>query len=487
MAQGLGAKTLRSFSWAYLGYILGKSSTFITTIILARLLTPAQFGIIAFATTAIATLDAVRDLGVSLAIIQRRDRVDEASTTAFWLTLASNLIAWIVLVAVAPSVATFFQEPLINDVLPILSLTFIINGLGAVHDARLQREMQFGRRMIPTLAGSIVKGVVSITLALTGFGVWALVFGQISGQTTYTGVIWRLTRWHPKLAFDMALAGELLAFGYKIIIDSTLSMLQTNIDYIFIGRLLGETALGVYTIAYRVPELIIINMCNVIANVLFPAYASIQEDRPRLRRTLLLAMRYIALVTVPVGVGLALISPLFVSVFFPPVWAEAGRIMAVLSLYGILIAITWNIGDIYKAIDRVDILWKTAVLEFVILAPVLFVLAQDSAFAVAVGHVCVAFVTSVLRLVIVVRLLGMDIRRIMAQFLSPVAGAALMSILVSLWLSLGHSMPSLVQLTLAVIVGALAYIGSLWYTERNLVIRVYNWLQRTLTQQEAVA
>ena len=309
-----------------------------------------------------------------------------------------------------------------------------------------------------------------------GLGVWALVLGQLVGRFTFAALAWRVLPWRPKLRFKLSIARQLFSYGYKASIDSFLSALQANIDYVFIGRLLGDAALGVYTVAYRMPEILIINFSIVIAQVLFPAYAMLQNDRDQLRKGVMTALRYVSLVTIPAGVGLALIAPLFTQTLFGAEWAAAGSVMAILSLYGAVLAVSWNIGDVYKAIGRPDILWKTTLIEFLLLAPTLYILAQESAFAV--GHLGVAVLVSLLRLYIASRILGFAFLGALRQFVPALVGSGLMGSVV--WLVLRAAdvwawqmgINGLITMFAAVSVGGMVYLAALWWLEREMFNRM---------------
>jgi PST family polysaccharide transporter len=434
---------------------------------------PAEYGLVGYAVTVMSFLDAVRDLGLGLTLIQRRgepEEIAEAADTAFWLGLGSNTLIWVLSILFAPSVASFFRAPELVYILPILCFSFILNSFGSIHDALLQREMKFRKRMIPDVWSSILKGIISVGLALAGQGVWALIIGQIIGRLVYSILIWRVNPYRPQRRFNPRIARELLGFGSKLSLDSFISALQANIDYVFIGRFLGDAALGLYTIAYRVPELIIINFCIVIATVLFPAYSEL-EDKEELKEAMLGAFHYVSLVTIPVGVGLALISPLFVSTFLGPEWVDAGPMMSLLSLYGMTLAISWNIGDVYKALKRGDILWKTSLVEFIFLAIVLLLMAQVSALYVSIGHLLVAFTVTVLRLIIVMGLLKIPRMSVIQQFSHPVTGSIVMGITTYLVIIATATLPSLISLVLAVLAGVISYACALWFLERALVLQ----------------
>lgn len=490
-ANQVAKKTVTSTAFTYLSYLASKGVNLLTTVILARLLAQADFGIVGFALTAMSFLDAVRDIGLDTALIQRRENIEEASHTAFWISIASNVVIWLISVAVSPVVAAFFHEPLITVIMPILSFSFVISSVGSVHDALLKRDMKFGRRIIPSLGESFVKSVISVGLALAGGGVWALVIGQLVGRAVFTIIAWRIVPFRPQWRFSRPIGGQLIRYGYKVSIDSFLSALQANIDYVFVGYFLGEVALGIYTVAYRVPEMIIINMCLVIAQVLLPAYSILQENAEQLQRGMLITLRYIALITLPVGVGLALTAVPLTRVLFGTKWDAAGPTMAVLCLYGTVLAISWNIGDVYKAIGRPDILWKTALVEFGLLGPTLFILARYSVFAVSLGHLSVAIIVTILRLTIATRTLKISLRTILAQFLPSLIGSALMSIAVCIVLALTLQWSDLGVLLVAVPVGAITYGVALWWIERDVILNavelVRDLIRRRRDRNEIVA
>ncbi|MFN8373160.1 MAG: lipopolysaccharide biosynthesis protein [Anaerolineae bacterium] len=489
MSESFAKKTITSAAWTYLGYVLNKSSGAVMQILLTHLVVPAEMGIVTLAITTMSFLDAVRDMGVGLALIQRREDIEEAADTAFWINIIGNIFFWLVTVVGAPFVASFFNEPRLAQVLPVISLTFILTALGGIHDALLQRDMKFSKRIIPDLASSFTKAVITIILAFLlpdDQKAWALVFGQIIGRVFYVIVVWNVQPWRPRWRINRRIAGQLLNFGYKISIDSFISALQANLDYVFIGRFLGEAVLGVYGTAFRVPELVIINFSNVIAGVLFPAYASL-DNRDNLKQAMLSTLRYIAIVTVPAGIGMALVAQLFVKTLLAPDYIDAGPMMALLALYGMFLAVSWNIGDVYKAIARPDILWKTSLLELVLLGTVLYFMAHISAIAVSFGHVCVAFVVSTVRLFIAIRLLELPVSKTFAQFIPSVVGSAIMGVAVWLSLQATAGLPGVISLVLSIAVGGLVYIAALYWLERDMVLRVAGQLRERFLPERASA
>ncbi|MFN8530233.1 MAG: lipopolysaccharide biosynthesis protein [Anaerolineae bacterium] len=477
--SSLTRKVASSAFWTYFSYVLSKSAAFLTTMVLTRLLTQAEFGIVGFALTTMSFIDTIRDIGLSVVLVRRRDDVEAAADTVFWSTLVSNVILWAVLSLASPLIADFFHEPQIIQILPIISFTFILSSLGSTHDALLQRDMGFGKRFVPTFGASIIKSLVSIGLALAGLGVWGLVWGQLASRAAFTVLAWRaVPSYRPRRRFSWPILRTMMGDGLKISFDSFLGAVQANIDYVFIGHFLGDVSLGLYTVAFRVPELIVINLAVMVGSVLYPAYASVQHDMDRLREAMLSALRYISIITVPIGVGLALVAPQFVEVAFGAEWRESAPIMSMLCLYGVLLTISWNIGDVYKAIGKADILWKTALIELLLVIPTLYFFAQQSAAAVGFGQVIVAFVVSLLRLCIAIYLLKVPVGTVFMQFIPAFAGAAAMTLVVSAAAAGMAHWSSLLTLLSLCVLGASTYIAVLYVFERPLFVKAAGEAQR---------
>ncbi|MBZ0306520.1 MAG: oligosaccharide flippase family protein, partial [Anaerolineae bacterium] len=192
----------------------------------------------------------------------------------------------------------------------------------------------------------------------------------------------------------------------------------------------------------------------------------------QLQQGMLMAIRYVSLVTFPAGIGMALVSEVFTEVVFGKDWIEAAPIMGALAIYGIFLSVSWNIGDIYKAIGRPDILWKTSIFEFALLGPVLYALAHESAFAVSVGHAAVAFVVSASRLTIGSWLVEVPMTRILRQFIPATVGSIVMGLAVAGMLVVTAEWPKVLALVVLVLTGAVSYSIAMWGFEREKIMQL---------------
>ncbi|MDX1691914.1 MAG: lipopolysaccharide biosynthesis protein, partial [Acidimicrobiia bacterium] len=303
--EALGRTAARAVLWSYVSFASGKVLVLVTMALLARLLTPEQFGIMGFATLAVTYLAVLKDLGLGGALIQRRDDAEDAAQTVYVANLALGVLLTVATYLSAPLVAAFFDEPLVTPLLRVLGFTFVLEALGAVHVVLLKRNLDFRRKIVPDVGRALVKGVVAIGAALWGFGVWALVWGQLAGVLAAVVLSWTVVPWRPAFRFHRRLARPLLRFGGPLVFTDLAYAVWQNLDYVVVGRLLGDAALGVYTLAYRLPELLVQSIWRVVTQAAFPFFSSIQQYPEMLARGFVATIRYSQLAIVPICVGLA--------------------------------------------------------------------------------------------------------------------------------------------------------------------------------------
>ncbi len=468
----IARKSIHGVFWNYASFALGKALVFITTAVLARLLTPDEFGIVAFATLSISYLSILKDLGLGAALIQRRQNVEKVANTVFTLNLLLGASLTLIAMIIAPLVAAFFREPLIIPILRWLSLTFVLNSLGSIHIVRLQRELEFRRKLIPDLGRAIVKGIVSIAMALLGFGVWSLVVGQLAGVLVAVVLAWVAFPWRPRLTINTGLAKGLLSYGLSVVGIDGLTIATDNLDYLIIGRIFGNTALGIYTLAFRLPELLVLNPLWVTASAIFPAFATIQDQPAALRRGFLSTVRFVEILSVPLSVGLMMVADPLVRVTFGEQWLSAIPIVRILALFVLVRSIGFNAGDIYKAVGRPDILVKLEVLNMVVLVPALWIGSYFGLVGVAFGHLIASLVRMVADLVVATRFVKVSLLDILRQLKPSFLGGLVLILLVLPALYLTAAASPLLRLVVVTIVGAMGYLGTLWVLERESLLRV---------------
>ncbi len=467
-ANALARVTITGTLWNYGAFALGKGLVFVSTVLLARLLVPADFGLVALGLVVINFLDTLSDFGVGAALIYRSENPERTSSTAFTIGLMMGVLLTVAAVLGAPLAADFFREPRLVPVLQVLAVSFLITALRNVHEARLKKDLAFQRRFVPEVGRTAVKGLVSVLLAFFGFGVWSLVWGQLGGSLASTLLYWRVARWRPRLTLDREIVGALLGYGGQIVLVQILGMIHKNVDYLIIGRRLSADDLGFYFMAFRIPDLIIISLCHVVSQALFPAFARLQDDPRALKQGALAMLRYTALITVPAGIGIAVIAADFVTIFYTSRWAPSIPVMQMLALYALFQAISFNVGDIYKATGRPAVLNYLGVAKLALTIPVLWIAAGYGIRWVAVGQAATALVLTLLSLEIACRLL--DVRRAeIARALRPAAMSAVAMGIVLFPLARLLPPTPAARMPALILAGATAYVATLWWTHRETV------------------
>lgn len=468
----IGRKASGGMVWNFLTFGLSKIAILVTTSILARLLSKDDFGLVAIAVVAVNYLGVVKDLGLGLALIQRRDDVNEAANTVFTINIILGFGLSLITIPFAPLFANYFNDPLVIPVLRWLGVSFAINAFGSVHNILLVRELDYRRKFIPDMGNTVAKAVVSIGLAFGGYGVWALVFGQISGALASVILVWMILPWRPHLALNKKITASLMKFGASIIGGDLLAVIIDNLDYIIVGRLFGLEQLSIYTLAYRLPEMLVIGNLWVIAGITFPAFASMQDRPDEMLRGFLTSVRLVGMVVVPICFGLWVAADPIVRVLFGDQWLDVIPLLRILAIYAWTYSFGYHVGDIYKAVGRPDILLKLTIFDLVLLVPAMFIGAQFGLIGIVWGHLIANSIERIVAMYIATRFVKISAMDILDEMKPSFQGAFLMIPVSLIVLYLTSSMYPAVQLILVVISAAISYIGILWWVERENLLRL---------------
>jgi PST family polysaccharide transporter len=425
-ARHLGQRTARSMALAYGSYVGGRLLVLVSTAILAHLLTPKEFGLVALALLAATFLDRFADFGVAEALVIATDEEVEArSATAFRLSVITGGGVALLIVAVSPLLVDFFDEPHLQVLLLLVSLNLFVRTLAQTPYALAQRALDFRLRTAAELSDVIVRGVVSIVLALSGVGAISLMLGYLAGSLAHAGILLSSPRFRPRRNRTRAGARSMLSFGGKLTALELISAVSYNVDNAVVGSVLGSTALGYYQMAYRMPELLVYNLSVVAGRVLYPAFAAV--ERAALQRAYLLSLRYLLLVSLPVAVGLVLLARPFVEVLFGEQWLPAVPAMQTIVALAFCGVVGIPAGTVYKATNRVGVLLLLNIPRALVIVPGLVLFADDGIVPVALVMTSGAVVVAILGLVVATRLLGaraVDIARAAAPALAASAPTA---------------------------------------------------------------
>ncbi len=369
------SRVANSAIWVGSSTIIVKILAFITiTLVLARVLEPEDFGLVAIAWLAINSFEFLRGLGIAAALIYRKeDEGGLGSDVAFFALIASSIIIYMVIYVLAPWIEDFFREAEgVTPVLRTLALVIVINGISQVPYTLMAKELDFRNKAIPEIIAGILNSVIAITLALRGYGVWALVTGYLVDGIMRTSLVWFFSSWRPRLRFDWQVFQEMLSYGKHIAGSRLLIFGITNIDDLLIGRVLGATALGFYTLAYRLSNVPATHVTSLVNSVMFPAFSKIQDEKDRIRCIFLDTTHAVGLVSIPLAIGTLVLGPYFVHHYYDGKWDASIVAMEWLVIYGLARSIAANMGNIYRSMGKPQWLTYLAMWRLITMAVLLY-------------------------------------------------------------------------------------------------------------------
>ena len=470
--------TGRQSAWNYVVFALSKSSTLIMMVVLARLLEPAEFGLFAFALLVVNLFDYVKDLGFGAAVVQSRRAWVEIAPTGLLVTTVTGGFAAVVLVVAAPALAQVVDRPDLAAPVRGLAAALVISALGVVPQAKLRRGLDFRGRLIPEAGGALVKTVIAIALALAGQGVWSLVNAQITGVLVTTVLYWRAGGAGLRSGFDRRVFSELFRFALPVSVVTIVAYGIYNVDYLAIGARLGDEVLGLYTLAYRVPELLVLNLCIVVSDVLFSALSRLQDDSAALVGHYRAAVAWVVALAAPIGLGLSVVADPLIRMLYGERYAEAAPMLAFISLFAVVYATSFHTGDVFKALGRPGILTALNVGKLVVMAGPVWWAAGHGAVQVAAMLLAVEVVSSGLRLIVVARVTASPMRPLLGSILRPLLAAAAMAGAVWVLSPLVGGLHPALALVILVPVGVVVYPLALRMTAPTLFTEGKNLTSR---------
>lgn len=467
--QSLATRTLRGMAWAYGAYVGGRMLVLVQTAILARLLTPADFGVVALALTFMIFLDALKDFGLGQAlIVGDPDEVEARAQTAFGWGVIIGLVLTVMTAALGPLAARFFDEPDLTKMLPLFGLTFLVRALGATHFALARKALNYRVRTASELTEVTLRGVVGIALALTGFGAWSLAIGFFVGTIASTITLWLLVDFRPRAQLTRTHLRDMLSFGGTLTVVDIGAVLAYNLDNVFVGRVLGASALGFYSIAFRLPELIVLNLASIAGDVLFPAYAVV--DRGRLRDAYLVALRYTAMLTLPIAVGLIVLARPVIHVLFGDQWDQSIDVMQVLSLYALCVTLAIPCGTVFKVTRQAWIMIAFTVPSLVVLVTLLTIVADQGIMAVALATTSIQVVSLPITAIVASRRLKLPLLANVRAIVPALVATAVMAVAI---VPCEHYIAApLPALLVGMVVGAAVYLGALMVVAKDDLLRL---------------
>lgn len=350
MADNLKQKAASGMVWTSIQKFAGMGVSFISGIILARLLTPDDYGCIGMLSIFMMIASSFVDGGFASALIQKKRPTQEDYSTIFFFNLGMSLVMYAILFFSAPAIALFYKMPLLCSVLRVQGLTLIINAFSLIQNNQLRKQFRFKKIAIVTLATSVITFLATVIMAYNGFGVWALVAHNLINVLVPAVVYWMTNKWFPSWVFSKSSFKELFGFGFFMFLTTIITRICNNIQGLLIGRFYNPATMGYYSKAKSTEELASTSLSNVIDQVAYPLYAEYQNDKPKLINVIKKLTLSIAYITFPMMLLLILLAKPVIVLLYSERWLDSIPYFQILCVAGIAICLQ---GVNYQAIAAI--------------------------------------------------------------------------------------------------------------------------------------
>lgn len=457
-----------------------------TTIVLARLLVPADFGLFALALLGTGFISQFSGLGLGTTLVLRQDLDREDQGTIFTLLLVTGVVFAAILAGLSPVAAAFFKEPQLVDILLVLAGILSFTGINWFYDSLLQRELAFRRRFVTQMVSTVAFSTTGLLLAVLGAGVWALVGAHIAGHGAKGIALLVLAPYRVRPTFKRGVARDALRTGAGFVLQDVAAYLQQNADYIVIGRVLPTAQLGFYSMAYRQAELPHYAIADPVARVTFPGFASMRHRGEDVMPAFLSGLRLVALATFPVAVVLSAAAEPFTRTLFGDKWLPMIGVLSVLGIWAVArpleVTVAWLLNSIGEA-RRVG--WVSTAMLFPFAAGLILAASLGGITAVAwvlLAHITVTLVVLILT---VRRVTGVSVSRHWSA-LHPLITASAVSWVVTRWTAEQLvSTSALVALVAATGVAFAVYLASVRLLIPDLLSTAFHQVKRAMRRRSS--
>ena len=355
-----------NFLWRFAERCGSQIVTFFVAIVLARILAPEDYGTIALITVFVTIMQVFVDSGLGTALIQKKNADDEDFSSVFYFNFIACLTLYLLMFLAAPFIADFYSNQNLTPVIRVLSLKLVVAGLKNIQQAYVSRNMLFKRFFFATLGGTLCSAVVGISLAYMGYGVWALVFQQLSNELVGTMILWLTVKWRPKLLFSWERLKNLLSFGWKLLMSALIETTYNNLRNLIIGKMYSPADLAFYNQGQLFPNVIVSNINASIDSVLLPTMSKAQDDHKRVKEMTRRAIKMSTYIMAPLMMGLAFCAEPIVRLVLTDKWLFCVPYLRIFCITYMFYPIhTANLNAI-NAMGRSDLFLKLEIMKKIV-------------------------------------------------------------------------------------------------------------------------
>lgn len=436
--MSLTKRTFWGAVWSAFELLLRRGITVIVTLLLAYFIAPDEYALLAMMAIFITLGSSLMDAGISQAIVRLKNTTDQHLNTAFFSNIGFGLLAYALLWCLSPTIASFYDQPSLVVLIRVAALTIVFNALHTTHSALLTRQLQFKTQLKASVPAAICSAIVAITLALLGFGIWAVIAQTITAAIVQGILIWHFCRWRPSLNVCPAAFSALFGFGNKMFASSVLDIVFNNLYVIVIAKQFTVAVTGMYFFAANIKMLITQQLIDSLQKATYPALSSKQDDDKTLKKNYQILIRVTTFLFFPMMLVIALSAPALFSVFLPDNWAHAAHYLQLMCLATLLYPLHAINLNLLKVKGRSDLFLFVEIIKKAIIAIVLLITYQYSIEAIICGQLIASILCYFPNAFYAKRLIGYSISEQITDFMPALLltfTVAAVHFYVSYWLS----------------------------------------------------
>lgn len=439
-------------------------------VILARLLAPEDFGLVAMAGIVLGFVDLFRDLGTGSALVRAKEVNPVLQSSVFWLNLLFGVTMTLSMMALSPVIAALYREPRVQPVLMVMSVSFLLSSMAIVQAGVMNRKMRFQALAKIELSASALSYTVGIGAALLDQGVWSLVYQTLTYTATSTTLLWIVGDWRPQRVFIWSEVRGIMSYSLNLVGYNVFYYFAQNVDNLLIGRFLGTSALGVYDMAFKLMAFPMAAVSAVFGKVMLPYFARAQDDLPRFRYVYLQISRAISFITFPLMIGLFATREHFVMAVFGADWIQMIPLLTMFAPLAAIRSVLTTTGSIYVATGRADLQLRWGIVSNLVVFAGLAIGVQWGIIGVAAGFTATALLLLYHNFMIPFRLVKLTLGDLLKALRPTMLCTALMlALLVTLDILLGNLFGHVQQLVLLICAGVASYTIFTWALNRDML------------------
>lgn len=452
----LKSKALKGVLWSGIDKAGVKAVAFIVSIVIARILSPSDYGVIGMILVFITIANIFIDSGMSQALIQRKNRTASDLATAFYFNVGVSVICYIILFLAAPFIARFYEIALLSPILRILGLNIIISAFATVQRANLLANLDFRTIAFVNLGGVLVSGGVGIWMAYSGYGVWALVGQQMSSTVTSTLIFWLAGKWHPAASFSKESFKTLWKFGSKLLATGIVATVMREIYTVAIGKVYRSAELGYYTRAVQTSDMVAITTNDIINAVTFPILSSLQDNRTKMVDVYSRMLGMTAFFIFPIMTGLAVVASPFISVLLTDKWLPVVPLLQWLCFARMFTPISALNMNILNAVGRSDLFMKLDLSKLPLTILMMVITIPLGVKAIVIGSFINTFICYFINAYLPGKMFGFGVKAQFKIFWRITIATSLMAVMT--WITISILDSPLIKLIIGIFIGILSYI-----------------------------